>query len=438
MRLELASSRSRDADVLGFFASYVVPFAAASDGSGRDRLALLLFLAVVAGLYLRADLFWVNPVLGLAGVRVFEAEPRRPPAAAAHPPALPAAVRDRARGAGRHARPPGEPAMTATATATPTAPATLTSAKVDDAVSALRALPAGREGATVEVFAVSRTFVVRRVPLGGDLPVTFLDRALAHTAEVADRPPRAYAPAASLSTGEVMHVPVGAAGRLAELEAVLAAGDVDLYTPSREGVRMLVTRVVLADGSAVTLYRELRAGARLDRSRLAALVWRDGRYDRLEESEVLLVDDRFDALVVGAVALTLSKATFERLFDFVAELRRNAVETFDAATAGLRIDRADELREACLRDPGMLAKLASVRRHLDTDPGYREAMRMDKLVAYVRAHPETGVELSPTGELCFSPDRRKRFKLLKLLDDDYLRSVLTSRLYEANSKSDPL
>lgn len=74
VRLELASSRSRDADVLGFFASYVVPFAAAQGGTGRDRLALLLFLVVVGGLYLRADLFWVNPVLGLAGVRVFEAE----------------------------------------------------------------------------------------------------------------------------------------------------------------------------------------------------------------------------------------------------------------------------------------------------------------------------------------------------------------------------
>ncbi|HEU0104281.1 MAG TPA: hypothetical protein VFR07_18370 [Mycobacteriales bacterium] len=72
--LELVSSTSRETEVLGFFATYVVPFAAAQDGDARQRLALLLFLVVVAGLYLRADLFWVNPVLGLAGVRVFSVE----------------------------------------------------------------------------------------------------------------------------------------------------------------------------------------------------------------------------------------------------------------------------------------------------------------------------------------------------------------------------
>lgn len=313
----------------------------------------------------------------------------------------------------------------------------LTDAQVDDAVAVLRSLPGRRAGATVEVFAVSRD-TVRRVLLGGDLPETFLDRALAHAADLLDRPPRAYAPAATLSAGEVMHVPVPAAGRLPELERAVSGGDVALYTPSDEPLRVLVTRLVLADGQAVTFYRGLRAAARLDRSHLAALVWRDGRYDRLDEADVLLLDDRFDAVVVDEVALLLSKATFERVFDFVAELQRNATETFDTVTAGLRIDGADELREACLRDAGMLAKLASVRRHLDGDPGYRAAMQMDKLVAYVRAHPETGVELSPTGELCFSPDRRKRYKILKLLDDDYLRSVLTDRLYEANSKSDPL
>lgn len=72
--LELVETRSRETEVLGFFASYVVPFAAAQDGDTRQRLALLLFLVVVAGLYLRADLYWVNPVLGLAGVRVFAVE----------------------------------------------------------------------------------------------------------------------------------------------------------------------------------------------------------------------------------------------------------------------------------------------------------------------------------------------------------------------------
>lgn len=37
--------------------------------------------------------------------------------------------------------------------------------------------------------------------------------------------------------------------------------------------------------------------------------------------------------------------------------------------------------------------------------------------------------------LVFQPDRENRWKLLKLLDDDFLKSDLTNTRYEANSKS---
>lgn len=43
---------------------------------------------------------------------------------------------------------------------------------------------------------------------------------------------------------------------------------------------------------------------------------------------------------------------------------------------------------------------------------------------------ENGVE-----KLIFEKDVRKRWIILKLLDDDYLGSVLTDRKYESNSKS---
>jgi hypothetical protein len=66
---------------------------------------------------------------------------------------------------------------------------------------------------------------------------------------------------------------------------------------------------------------------------------------------------------------------------------------------------------------------------------------MPKLVAFVRRHPECGVEVTGTGgdaRLVFRNDARHRFKILKRLDDDYLRSQLTTLEYESNSKSAPL
>ena len=69
----LASSRNRDPDMMAFFVTYVVPFAAAQDASGRTRIALGVFAVVVAALYVRSSIFYVHPLLLLAGYHVFEA-----------------------------------------------------------------------------------------------------------------------------------------------------------------------------------------------------------------------------------------------------------------------------------------------------------------------------------------------------------------------------
>jgi hypothetical protein len=69
----LASSRNRDSDVMAFFVTYVVPFAAAQDANVRTRVALAVFAVVIAALYVRSAIFYVHPLLLLAGLHVFEA-----------------------------------------------------------------------------------------------------------------------------------------------------------------------------------------------------------------------------------------------------------------------------------------------------------------------------------------------------------------------------
>jgi len=315
---------------------------------------------------------------------------------------------------------------------------------VDDAQAVLRGLRV--DGCTLEVFAVAREGeqapLVTRVLLGASLDLTFREAAAGRAADLAERTPRPYSPAAELSRGEVMHLePV--TGLLAGLQDTVATGDVAPYDPDATWVahlRLLAARVTTTDGAHLTFWRELRPTARLERSRVVAALWRGDRFDRLAEEHVLLLDGRFDAVVVGGMALFTAKGTFERLFDFVAELRRSAAATYLEVTRELRIEGAADLEAACTSNPAMMAKMASIRRHLEGDTGYREAMTMDRLVAFVQAHPETEVEVTGCGDqarLVFRSDRR-RYKILKLLDDDYLHSLLTSRSYEANSKSDPL
>jgi hypothetical protein len=64
--------RPRDTDVIAYVATYIVPFAALGAHNWHERAALILFFVLVGVLYIRAELFYVNPVLAVAGFKLYE------------------------------------------------------------------------------------------------------------------------------------------------------------------------------------------------------------------------------------------------------------------------------------------------------------------------------------------------------------------------------
>lgn len=70
----LVGARPREAEALKFFASYVVPFFITATAPTTARWGLLIYLLMIALLYLQADLYYSNPLLALLGYRVFEAD----------------------------------------------------------------------------------------------------------------------------------------------------------------------------------------------------------------------------------------------------------------------------------------------------------------------------------------------------------------------------
>jgi hypothetical protein len=69
--LQLTSAESKDSDVLAYVATYLVPFAGSAVATVHQKAALAVFLILIAVLYVRTDLFYVNPLLALAGIRVY-------------------------------------------------------------------------------------------------------------------------------------------------------------------------------------------------------------------------------------------------------------------------------------------------------------------------------------------------------------------------------
>jgi hypothetical protein len=70
----VARARPRDSDIIAYVATYIVPFAALGVETWQQRGALLGFFVLVAVLYIRANLFYVNPLLAIFGFKLYEVE----------------------------------------------------------------------------------------------------------------------------------------------------------------------------------------------------------------------------------------------------------------------------------------------------------------------------------------------------------------------------
>ncbi len=251
-----------------------------------------------------------------------------------------------------------------------------------------------------------------------------------------------YSPAASPADGQIMWVAAQDVPLLAWSELDRDLADMELFD-AKAGyaahLRLTALRAPTPVGQA-TFYRELRPKSVLSRSDKIAIFRRGDRMDLLAESAVL-IDSGVDAIVVAGFALFVNRTVFQRVFGFLAEIRSQAATTFDEVTSNLAIDGLPALRAAATSQPAMLGKMSSIARKLRAYPAYRQAITMPKLVEFVRSHPHTGVEVSGQGasaKLVFRADAQHRFKILKLLDDDYLQSQLTQFEYESNSKGEPL
>lgn len=251
--------------------------------------------------------------------------------------------------------------------------------------------------------------------------------------------PLAYGPAVLVPPDHVMHVPETDAASLGDIVTHVMRDDSaplsDLEYRNR--IKILAIRFKDDTGRAIIMFRVADSLFQLRAAKYLALVRHGDVFDRLVPADVMLLRRSFDVVLVDGVAFFEHKSTFERAFGFLDQLRTTSATTFEEVTANLRIRGLDEMKAACTKQSQMMAKMASIRRSMDEDPEYAAAMTMDRLVAFVRERDYISVGIETVnGEdfLVYEDDVTRRFQLLKLLDDDYLHSILTQREYESGSK----
>jgi hypothetical protein len=216
--------------------------------------------------------------------------------------------------------------------------------------------------------------------------------------------------------------------------------DVELYAEADpafdRNLRFYVVAVRLPNPGWVYFFRAKGESLRLKRTKKVPLVPSGNAYDELE-ADPLMFEENFDAVAVGGYALILNQPTFERALAFVEQARAAATATLGQLLATVTVANAVDFMTAAGTDLNMVSKLRSIAEKMAGNPAYAAAMTTERLIEFAeeRGIPIDTQEVNGFREFVFLPDPQHRWRILKLLDDDYLHSSLTDIDYEVNSKS---
>ncbi len=197
-------------------------------------------------------------------------------------------------------------------------------------------------------------------------------------------------------------------------------------------------RLGVDGGPQVTAYRVKGLGIATRRRRdVHAFRAVGGRFVEVEQ-DLLTYEPRFDALVVGDKVLVTATTTLTRTLGSTDRIRKLARDTFATATREIEIEGAEALADAVATDPVMASKMAQLARILDADPDYATLLTTGNLIDFLDRNPEVRIATTGSGrqrKLVFEPSPQTRYAIVKLMADDYLRSDLSKRFYEAGSKA---
>ncbi|MDP9404214.1 MAG: DUF4868 domain-containing protein [Actinomycetota bacterium] len=219
-------------------------------------------------------------------------------------------------------------------------------------------------------------------------------------------------------------------------------GDVDLPTFSIGGsvsqkLTFYVVSLRRSNPGWIHFFRAKSSRSlRLSRSRKIAALFTGELFDQVTE-DPLLFDQSFDAVSDGADILMTNQRNFEKSLDFLSDARDAAEATLRSATKNLPVANLDEFLAAAAADINMISKIRSITEKMARNAEYAKALTRHRLLGFAALHPSLELDLEgPPGKekLVFHNDPQRRWRILKILDDDYLHSQLTEFDYEVNSK----
>ena len=178
----------------------------------------------------------------------------------------------------------------------------------------------------------------------------------------------------------------------------------------------------------VICFRSYTRKKELSRSPFFAITMRNGIYDSVSEG-TLLFDKHVDCIAIGSDMLILNKDKFQKIFQYYEELAKSAKKVLGVIKKHIPIDDFEAFSSACQGHLQKLAKLKNI-----AGKPYLQHLRMSDIKKVIGKYNLSITTVGKGGNEKLHYDSSDKWGILRLLDDDYLESLMTGSSYEANSK----
>jgi hypothetical protein len=274
--------------------------------------------------------------------------------------------------------------------------------------------------------------LIQRLNLHQDISDQFLE--VARDSLPDDAELREYDPGFKPEPHELSYVEYA---DLESVETVVASlqhvDQAELFSESDDFIKRLRFYAIVVGGSTgrqAVFFRHYSPKRELGRHAAFALMLKRGNYDRVHE-KVFLFDSAVDCFSWDGVLYIKNITQFQRMFDYFEELKRKARATIQRVHRRVPIHNLDAFEAACASNSLMLTKLASI-----SKKPYLDRVTFDDVERTIQEF-QLDIDVERNGgspALVYDSNRQRRWLILKLLDDDFLGSVMTHEKYEVNSK----
>jgi Domain of unknown function (DUF4868) len=195
------------------------------------------------------------------------------------------------------------------------------------------------------------------------------------------------------------------------------------------GLRFYTIVLQCKHGQPLYFFRNYTPKKELSRSRLFGAMFEKGTFDRIEEP-VFLFDHGIDCVSRDGAMYVFSKHNFEKIFQFFELVLKTAAQTLKTIKTHVPIANFDEFENACAGHLQMQAKLKNI-----ASKPYLKKVTMADIKKVLKEFTDLGVNIvKKNGKDMLLFDPKDKWAVLRLLDDDYLGSVLTGAKYEVTGK----